>query len=66
MLNYNEDQLKMLLDGMVDLKNWYANTALGASLEIVKQRAINDTIRCNRIIDEIEKELISLEEGDSK
>jgi len=63
MLNLTEDQLKMLLDGMVDLKNWYANTAFTSSLEITKQRAINDVTRCNRIIDEIDKELISLEDG---
>ncbi len=61
MLNFDEDQLKMLKLAMNDLVHWYKMTAQETSMEITKQRAINDVTRCNRIIDEIDKELISLE-----
>jgi len=62
MLNLNEDQLKMLKDAMETLQRHYKQTAKDAQMELTKARAINDSIRCDRIIDEIDKELVSLDD----
>lgn len=56
MLNFDRDQLLMLKDSMETLKRWFVEYAENSSA-ITKQRAINDSVRCDRILDAIEEEL---------
>jgi len=63
MLNFDRDTLLLVKSAMEECKRWYQITAKDPRMELTKQRAINDVIRCNRIIDAIDKELVSLEDA---
>ena len=58
MLNLDRDQLLMLEDAMETLRRHYITNAQDiAASALTKERAINDSIRCDRILDAIGEDL---------